>query len=126
MKNDSTSVNVVNIKQKLSLFSEHWNPKIIGELNDHKVQAVKLKGPFEWHHHENEDELFLVIKGHLIIHFRDRDVKVSEGEFVIIPHLLEHKPEALEEVEILLIEPKSTLNTGNVKSGKTVANQEKL
>lgn len=126
MKNDSTSVNVVNIKQKLSLFSEHWNPKIIGELNDHKVQAVKLKGPFEWHHHENEDELFLVIKGHLIIHFRDRDVKVNEGEFVIIPHLLEHKPEALEEVEILLIEPKSALNTGNVKSDKTVANQEKL
>ena len=126
MKNDSTSVNVVNIKQKLSLFSEYWNPKIIGELNDHKVQAVKLKGPFEWHHHENEDELFLVIKGRLIIHFRDSDVNINEGEFVIIPHLLEHKPEALEEVEILLIEPKSALNTGNVKSDKTVANQEKL
>lgn len=126
MKNDSASVNVINIKQKLSLFSEHWNPKIIGELNDHKVQAVKLKGPFQWHHHENEDELFLVIKGNLIIHFRDRDVYVNEGEFVIIPHLLEHKPEALEEVEILLIEPKSALNTGNVKSDKTVTNQEKL
>jgi len=126
MQNNSASVNVVNIKQKLSLFSEHWNPKIIGELNDHKVQVVKLKGPFEWHHHENEDELFLVIKGHLIIHFRDRDVNVNEGEFVIIPHLLEHKPEAPEEVEILLIEPKSALNTGNVKSEKTVANQENL
>ena len=114
MQNNSASVNVVNIKQKLSLFSEHWNPKIIGELNDHKVQVVKLKGPFEWHHHENEDD------------FRDRDVNVNEGEFVIIPHLLEHKPEAPEEVEILLIEPKSALNTGNVKSEKTVANQENL
>jgi mannose-6-phosphate isomerase-like protein (cupin superfamily) len=126
MLNTSSQVTVVNIKQKLSLFSEYWNPKIIGELNNHKVQAVKLKGPFEWHHHKNEDELFLVIKGHLIIHFRDQDVNVNEGEFIIIPHLLEHKPEAPEEVEILLIEPKTALNTGNVKSDKTVANQEKL
>jgi len=126
MKNDSTSVKVVNIKQKLSLFSDYWNPKIIGELNDHKVQAAKLKGPFEWHHHEKEDELFLVIKGHLIIHFRDRNVHLNVGEFVIIPHLLEHKPEAPEEVEILLIEPKAAVNTGNVKTNKTVVNQEKL
>lgn len=126
MLNNSSSVNVVNIAQKLSLFSEHWNPKIIGELNDHKVQAVKLKGPFQWHHHDNEDEMFLVIKGHLIIHFRDRDVEINTGEFVIIPHLLEHMPEAPEEVEILLIEPKSALNTGNVKSDKTVTNQEKI
>lgn len=126
MLNDSSHVNVVNIEQKLSLFSEYWNPKIIGELNDHKVQAVKLKGPFQWHHHENEDEMFLVIKGHLIIHFRDRDVALGAGEFVIIPHLLEHMPEAQEEVEILLIEPKSALNTGNVKSDKTVETQEKL
>lgn len=123
---NSSSVSVVNIAQKLSLFSEYWNPKIIGELNDHKVQAVKLKGPFDWHHHENEDELFLVIKGHLIIHFRDRDVEVNAGEFVIIPHLLEHKPEAPEEVEILLIEPKSALNTGNVQTDKTVSQQESL
>ena len=126
MNNNSTSVNVVNIAQKLSLFSEHWNPKIIGELNDHKVQAVKLKGPFQWHHHENEDEMFLVIKGCLTIHFRDRDVEVNAGEFVVIPHLLEHMPEAPEEVEILLIEPKTALNTGNIQSDKTVANQEKL
>ena len=123
---NSTSVSVVNIAQKLSLFNEYWNPKIIGELNDHKVQAVKLKGPFEWHHHEKEDEMFLVIKGRLIIHFRDRDVHINEGEFVIIPHLLEHKPEALEEVQILLIEPMAALNTGNVKTDKTVEVQEKL
>jgi len=126
MTNDSSSVKVVNIKEKLSLFSEHWNPKIIGELNDHKVQAVKLKGPFEWHHHEKEDELFLVIKGHLIIHLRDKDLHLDEGEFVIIPHLLEHKPEAPEEVHILLIEPKASVNTGNIKTEKTVVDQEKL
>lgn len=126
MLNNSTGVNVINIAQKLSLFSEHWNPKIIGELNDHKVQAVKLKGPFQWHHHENEDEMFLVVNGRLTIHFRDRDVVINTGEFIIIPHLLEHMPEALEEVEILLIEPKTALNTGNVKSDMTVTNQENL
>src|SRR3990167_7205913 len=114
MKNISDTVKVVNIADKLSLFKEYLNPKIVGELNDHKVQVVKLKGEFVWHHHENEDELFLVIKGHLVIHFRDRDVHVNEGEFVIIPHLIEHKPEASEEVHIVLIEPKNTLNTCNV------------
>jgi len=120
------SVQVINIKEKLTLFSEYWNPKIVGELNDHKVQVVKLKGEFVWHHHENEDELFLVIKGNLIIHFRDKDVHVNEGEFVIIPKLIEHKPEALEEVHIVLIEPMTTLNTGNVVADKTVKNQESI
>ncbi len=123
---DSSIVNVVNIKEKLSLFSEVWNPKIVGELNDHKVQVVKLKGVFVWHHHEHEDELFLVIKGHLIIHFRDREVHVNEGEFVIIPKMIEHKPEAPEEVEIILIEPKNTLNTGNVESEHTVKDQQAI
>src|SRR3989338_7692244 len=127
MKTDSSEVKVVNIKNKLSLFKEYWNPKIVGELNDHKVQVVKLKGEFVWHHHENEDELFLVIKGNLTIHFRDRDINVGEGEFVIIPHPIEHKPEAKEEVHILLIEPKNTLNTGNVTDSKLSAkNQEKI
>jgi mannose-6-phosphate isomerase-like protein (cupin superfamily) len=126
MKSDSRTVKVVNIKEKLSLFSKHWSPKIVGELNDDKVQVVKLKGEFVWHHHEKEDELFWVIKGHLIIHFRDRDVEVNEGEFVIIPHLIEHKPEAPEEVEIVLIEPKEAVNTGNATSDKTVKNQEKI
>lgn len=123
---DSSNVTVVNIKQKLSLFSEYWNPKIVGELNDHKVQVVKLKGEFVWHHHEKEDELFLVVKGHLIIHFRDRNIHLNEGEFVIIPHMLEHKPEAPKEVEIVLIEPKAAVNTGNVKTDKTVTDQTKI
>jgi mannose-6-phosphate isomerase-like protein (cupin superfamily) len=123
---NSKSVQVVNIKDKLSRFSEHWNPKIVGELNDHKVQVVKLKGEFVWHHHEKEDELFWVIKGHLIIHFRDRDIHINEGEFTIIPHLLEHKPEAPEEVEIVLIEPKGVINTGNVETDKTVKKQDKI
>ncbi|MBI2640998.1 cupin domain-containing protein [Candidatus Roizmanbacteria bacterium] len=123
---DSSEVKVVNIKQKLSLFTEHWNPKIVGELNDHKVQVVKLKGEFVWHHHEKEDELFLVIKGRLTIHFRDRDIHINEGEFVIIPHMLEHKPEAPEEVEIILIEPIAAMNTGNVKSDKTVVVQKRI
>ena len=123
---NSKSVQVVNIKDKLSRFSEHWNPKIVGELNDHKVQVVKLKGEFVWHHHEKEDELFWVIKGHLIIHFSDRDIHINEGEFTIIPHLLEHKPEAPEEVEIVLIEPKGVINTGNVETDKTVKKQDKI
>ena len=123
---NSTDIKVVNIKEKLSKFQEVWNPKIVGELNDHKVQVVKLKGEFVWHHHDNEDELFLVIRGHLVIHFKDRDVKVNEGEFVIIPHPIEHKPEALDDVEIVLIEPKETLNTGNVTSEKTVSQQEHI
>lgn len=122
----SQSVTVVNINEKLSLFEEYWNPKIVGELNDHKVQVAKLKGEFVWHHHENEDQLFLVIKGRLTIHFRDRDIQINEGEFVIIPHPIEHKPEAKEEVRILLIEPKNTLNTGNVQSKHTVKNQQKI
>ncbi len=122
----SKSVKVINIQDKLSLFTEYWNPKIVGELNDHKVQVVKLKGEFVWHHHDNEDELFLVLKGQLIIHFRDRDVQVNEGEFVIIPHPIEHKPEAPEEVHILLIEPKNTLNTGNVTTEYTVKDQESI
>jgi mannose-6-phosphate isomerase-like protein (cupin superfamily) len=127
MNTDSSAVKVVNLQEKLSLFAEHWNPKIVGELNDHKVQVVKLKGEFVWHHHDNEDELFLVLKGHLIIHFKDRDVHVNEGEFVIIPHPIEHKPEAPEEVHILLIEPKNTLNTGNVTDSKLAAkNQEAI
>ena len=108
------------------MFKEHWSPKIIGELNDDKVQVVKLKGEFVWHHHDKEDELFLVIKGKLIIHFREKDVEVNEGEFIIIPHPIEHKPEAPEEVHILLIEPKASVNTGNIKTEKTVVDQEKL
>jgi mannose-6-phosphate isomerase-like protein (cupin superfamily) len=124
MTTNSDPVKVVNISEKLSLFSEYWNPKIVGTLNNHKVQVVKLKGEFVWHHHEKEDELFLVIKGQLTIHFRDRDVTVNEGEFVIIPHPIEHKPEAKEEVHIILIEPSETLNTGNVVDSELAAKNQ--
>lgn len=122
----NNSIKVVNIAEKLSLFQETWNPKIVGELNDHKVQVAKLKGKFNWHHHDNEDELFIVIKGHLIIHLRDKDLPVNEGEFIIIPHPVEHMPEAPEETHILLIEPKDTLNTGNTTTANTVQKQEKI
>ncbi len=126
MQSNSKEVKVVNIKDKLSKFEEYWSPKIVGELNDQKVQVVKLKGEFVWHHHDNEDELFLVIKGKLTIHFRDKDLQVGEGEFVIIPHPIEHKPEAKEEVHIILIEPKGTVNTGNAKGSDLTAKEETI
>lgn len=120
----SNSVKVVNVKNKLSLFNEYWDPKIVGELNDHKVQLVKIKGKFIWHHHENEDELFIVVKGELIVHFRDRDVEVQEGEFVIVPHSIEHMTEAKEETHLIYIEPKTALNTGNVTNSKYAAKKQ--
>ncbi len=110
----------VNIAQKFARFSEYWAPHIVGELNDSYVKAAKLKGEFVWHKHEAEDELFLVSKGKLLIKLRDKDVWLEEGEFIIIPKGVEHKPVANEEVHVLLIEPKSTLNTGNVKNEKTL------
>lgn len=109
----------VNLTQKLSLFQEQWSPKIIGELNDAHVKLVKVKGEFIWHHHEVEDELFLVLKGRLVIKLRDRDITLEEGEFVIIPRGVEHKPVAEEECHILLLEPKGTLNTGAERNERT-------
>jgi mannose-6-phosphate isomerase-like protein (cupin superfamily) len=126
MINNKVDIKVVNIKDKLSKFTETWNPKIVGELNNHKVQVAKLKGKFNWHHHDNEDELFIVVKGHLVIHLRDKDLSINEGEFVIIPHPIEHMPEALDDVEIILIEPKETLNTGNTVTANTVKDQERI
>lgn len=111
---------VINLEQKFSLFSDHWHPRIAGELNDSYVKLAKLKGEFTWHHHEHEDELFLVVKGTLVIKLRDRDLTLREGEFVIIPRGVEHLPVAEEEVHVLLLEPKSTLNTGNVRNERTV------
>ena len=116
----------VNLSEKFALFSQYWNPKIVGEINDSYVKLVKLKGEFVWHHHETEDELFLVVKGRLVIKFRDREITLNEGEFVVIPRGVEHLPVADEEVHVLLLEPKSTLNTGNVDSERTVANLEWL
>jgi mannose-6-phosphate isomerase-like protein (cupin superfamily) len=116
----------VSLSQKFSLFSDHWRPKIAGELNDSYVKLVKFQGEFVWHHHQNEDELFLVVKGRMVIRFRDRDVWVNEGEFIIVPHGVEHMPVAPEEAQVVLLEPKSTLNTGNVENERTVAELEKI
>ena len=117
------SVEAVNIAQKFSLFDEYWHPKIAGELNDAYVKLAKIKGEFVWHHHEAEDELFLVVKGTLLIKLRDRDVWLEEGEFAIIPRGVEHMPVAEEEVHVLLLEPKSTVNTGNVEGERTVGDE---
>jgi len=113
-------MNVVNINQKFILLKEYWSPRIVGEMNDSYIKLAKLKGEFVWHHHENEDELFLVVWGRLQIKMRDGDVWLEEGEFVIIPRGVEHCPVAEEEVHVLLLEPKSTLNTGNVQNERTV------
>src|SRR5579864_146758 len=103
----------VNLSQKFGLFADYWNPQIAGEINESYVKLVKLKGEFVWHHHEEEDELFLVIKGRLLIKLRDGDVSLDEGEFVIIPKGVEHCPVAEDEVHVLLLEPKTTVNTGS-------------
>lgn len=116
-------MNVVNLAQKFSLFQEHWSPRIVGELNDTYVKLARLKGEFVWHHHDQEDELFLVIQGKLLIRLRDRELWLTEGEFAIIPKGVEHCPVAEEEVQVLLLEPKSTLNTGNLQNERTVAAQ---
>ncbi len=116
----------VNIDEKLKTFSDYWNPRVIGELNGQFVKAVKLKGEFVWHHHDVEDELFLIIKGTLRMEFRDRVEEVNEGEFIIVPRGVEHRPVANEEVHLLLFEPASTLNTGNVENEKTRKKLERI
>jgi len=111
---------VINLADKFNRFQEPWHPKIVGEINDSYVKLARLKGEFVWHHHENEDELFPVIKGTLVIKLREQELTIHEGEFVIIPKGVEHLPVAEEEVQVLLLEPKSTLNTGDVQNEKTV------
>jgi mannose-6-phosphate isomerase-like protein (cupin superfamily) len=113
-------MHTVNLAEKFRQFSDYWNPRVLGELNDCHVKAVKIKGEFIWHHHDIEDELFLVVKGTLRMRFRDREEIVREGEFLVVPHGVEHMPVAEEEVHMLLLEPKSTLNTGNVTNERTV------
>lgn len=110
----------INLAQKFSLFHETWRPKIIGELNDSYIKLVRLQGEFVWHQHEAEDELFLVVKGRLTIRLRDGELHLSEGELAIIPHGVEHLPVAEEEVQVLLLEPKTTVNTGDVQNERTV------
>jgi mannose-6-phosphate isomerase-like protein (cupin superfamily) len=119
-------MNTVNLKNKFNLFSDRWKPRIIGEVNDCYLKAVKVKGDFVWHHHENEDELFLVVKGTLRMKFRDHEAVIKEGEFIIVPRGVAHCPVADEEAHIVLIEPKSTLNTGNVTNERTVAQLERI
>jgi mannose-6-phosphate isomerase-like protein (cupin superfamily) len=120
----------VNLAQKFSLFSEHYSPKIVGEVNDAYVKLTKLQGDFMWHHHEAEDEFFLVVKGALRMKIREngaeREVVIHPGEFIIIPHGVEHFPSADEETHILLLEPKSTLNTGNLENERTLAKLERI
>jgi mannose-6-phosphate isomerase-like protein (cupin superfamily) len=111
----------INLIAKLAQFNDHWNPKVVGELNGHQVKLVKLLGPFVWHHHDDEDELFLVIKGRFRMEFLEQHVWVEEGEFLIVPRGVEHRPVADEEAQVLLFEPATTLNTGNVRSERTVA-----
>jgi mannose-6-phosphate isomerase-like protein (cupin superfamily) len=116
----------VNLDEKFGKFQDFWNPRVIGELNDCHVKAVKIKGEFMWHHHDHEDEMFLVVKGTLRMRFRDRDVLVREGEFIIVPHGVEHMPVGEQEVHMVLLEPKTTLNTGNVDNERTVRELERI
>lgn len=116
----------ININDKLNTFSEYWSPKIVGDINETYVKLAKLKGEFVWHMHENEDEMFMVIKGRMVIKLRTEDITLNEGEIFIIPRGIEHMPVAEDEVHVMLFEPKTTLNTGNVKNEKTVEILEKI
>jgi mannose-6-phosphate isomerase-like protein (cupin superfamily) len=116
----------VNIEEKLALFSEQWKPKIVGELNGQYVKLVKFQGPFVWHHHDDEDEMFMVVKGRFQMQYRDHDEWIEEGEFVIVPRGVEHKPVAEAEAHVLLFEPASTLNTGNVENERTVPELDRI
>ncbi len=109
----------VRLADKLAQFSEYWSPKIVGELNGQLVKLVKFMGPFVWHHHDAEDELFYVVRGRFRMEFRDRAVGVEQGEFIIVPRGVEHRPVADEPVEVMLFEPATTLNTGNVRNERT-------
>ncbi len=110
----------IDLSQKFSLFSDAWHPRIVGELNESYVKLVRLKGEFVWHRHEKEDELFFVIKGNLVIKLRERDLNLREGQLVIIPKGLEHLPVAEDEVLVMLLEPKGTVNTGDSQNDRTV------
>jgi mannose-6-phosphate isomerase-like protein (cupin superfamily) len=111
---------------KFAQFQDYWSPKIVGSVNGFHVKLVKFRGEFVWHHHDEEDELFFVIRGTLVMRFRDRDVTVGEGEFVIVPHGVDHLPVAEEEVHVMLFEPKSTLNTGNIENERTVRDLQEI
>jgi GrpB-like predicted nucleotidyltransferase (UPF0157 family)/mannose-6-phosphate isomerase-like protein (cupin superfamily) len=116
----------VNVREKLALFHEHWSPRIVGELNGQHVKLVKFQGKFVWHQHDHEDELFLVLKGRFRMEFRDREIALEEGEFLIVPRGVEHRPVADEEVHVLLFEPSGTLNTGGIEDERTVREPQRI
>src|SRR5260370_28240859 len=119
-------MNTINLKDKFNLISEHYKPCIIGEVNNCLVKAVKFKGEFLWHHHDNEDELFLVVKGSFRMKFRDRERLAREGECIVVPHSVEHCPVADEEGHLIFIDPKSNVNTGDIMNAKTVVHLERI
>ena len=119
-------MNAIDLADKLSQFDEYWSPRIVGEVNDSYVKLAKLSGEFVWHSHEQEDELFLVVRGRLTIRFRDRDVHLEEGQMVIVEKGVEHQPVAESEAHVLIVEPKSTLNTGDVVNDRTVVDLERI
>src|SRR5512143_443616 len=116
----------VNLAEKLALIHDHWKPRIAAELNGQQVKLVKFAGPFVWHQHENEDEMFLVVRGTFRMEFRERVVELREGEFIVVPHGTEHRPVAENEASVLLFEPSTTLNTGNVRNERTVERPERI
>ena len=122
----NTMAKKINIQDKLSLFNDHWNPRIIAELNKQHVKLAKIKGEFIWHRHDEEDEMFLVLKGNLKIEFRDRTETIHENEIIIVPKGVEHRPIAEEEVSIMLFEPATTINTGDLDNERTRKNLESL
>lgn len=119
-------MDAVNLSMKLAQIDDHWNPRVVAELNGQHVKLVKFEGEFVWHHHDNEDELFYVVRGEFRMDFRDRSVAVREGEFIVVPRGVEHRPVAEREVEVMLFEPASTLNTGNVRTELTRDRLESL
>lgn len=119
-------MNKISIADKLARFDEQWSPKLVAQVNDIDVKLVKLKGEFVWHHHEAEDELFLVIKGRLLMQFKDHEEWIGEGEFIVVPRGIEHRPVAPDEVHLMLIEPRGTLNTGNIVNERTVPSVETI
>ena len=119
-------MDVVDLAERLSRFSSHWDPKIVAELNGQHVKVVKLLGPFVWHRHENEDELFLVLRGTLTMELREKTLTLREGQLVVVPRGVEHRPVADEEVHVLLFEPASTLNTGDAGGPRTVVSPERI
>ena len=119
-------MNKVNVLEKFEQVTEHWSPKIVGELNNQHVKLVKFQGPFTWHHHENEDELFYVVKGSFVMELRDKNIELTPGDFLIVPKGVEHRPNSTEEVWVMLFEPAGTLNTGNTENEFTKKELERL